>query len=663
MADEERLVIALEARIRDFERNMNKAKRSAVTEFDAMEARAKLSGDRLESTMAKAAGRMGAVMKGMGGAIIGGIAAGGIAGIVGQIGQIAKGIASVGDQAKRAGVSNRVFQEWAIVAEQARIPVDALTDGLKELQLRGDEFAVTGKGAAAEAFSRLGYGAAELKRKLEDPSALLLEIIDRLGKFDKAAQIRISDELFGGSAGERFVELLDQGAAGIRATIDEAHRLGNVLSDDVITRAAEIDRQFQIVSRTVGTALKGAIVNAAGALQSFIDSFRDFENQQTKSLGTQLATIGKRRLDLENHILKLQGEQRDAIVGNPFGHDYDSDIADLKAEREALGETEAQILAVVEARRKAAEVPAPKSADNFVPAPYTPPVAATGGAKRDPAASAAERERKAVAALFKELERELQLIGATDLERKISNELRTAGAAATDDQKVSIVALITAIEAEEQAQQKSTDAKEEFASIANGMLTGFISDLRSSASAGEAFGNMINRLLDKLVDMTIQLLIIGPLMKAFGFSGGGYVSAIGTAPKKLAGGGHVTGPGTSTSDSIPALLSDGEFVVNAAATRKHRALLEAVNDNLLPGFANGGIAARKDGLPLLASNDNTPSIAINAPITVNGSAGTPQQNDDLARKMAKQLEATMRGTIAAEIQNAQRNGNPLNRRG
>ncbi len=45
----------------------------------------------------------------------------------------------------------------------------------------------------------------------------------------------------------------------------------------------------------------------------------------------------------------------------------------------------------------------------------------------------------------------------------------------------------------------------------------------------------------------------------------------------LATGGYVRGPGSSTSDSIPANLSNGEFVVNAAATRRNRSLLEAIN--------------------------------------------------------------------------------------
>lgn len=53
-------------------------------------------------------------------------------------------------------------------------------------------------------------------------------------------------------------------------------------------------------------------------------------------------------------------------------------------------------------------------------------------------------------------------------------------------------------------------------------------------------------------------------------------------------GGHVSGPGTGTSDSIPARLSDGEFVVNAAATKRNRGLLEAINSNERVSVAGGG---------------------------------------------------------------------------
>lgn len=58
-------------------------------------------------------------------------------------------------------------------------------------------------------------------------------------------------------------------------------------------------------------------------------------------------------------------------------------------------------------------------------------------------------------------------------------------------------------------------------------------------------------------------------------------------------GGLVTGAGSSTSDSIPARLSNGEFVVNAAATRQHLAELVSINGgwgNTSPAakFASGG---------------------------------------------------------------------------
>lgn len=56
---------------------------------------------------------------------------------------------------------------------------------------------------------------------------------------------------------------------------------------------------------------------------------------------------------------------------------------------------------------------------------------------------------------------------------------------------------------------------------------------------------------------------------------------------KMASGGFVSGSGTSVSDSIPAMLSNGEFVMNAESTSRYRPQLEAMNS----GKAAGGGAA------------------------------------------------------------------------
>jgi tape measure domain-containing protein len=76
-----------------------------------------------------------------------------------------------------------------------------------------------------------------------------------------------------------------------------------------------------------------------------------------------------------------------------------------------------------------------------------------------------------------------------------------------------------------------------------------------------------------------------------GFSAGDLGSGI-KAPSVnyiyRANGGSVFGAGTATSDSIPAMLSNGEFVVNARSAGKFRGLLEDINNGRPVKLAGGG---------------------------------------------------------------------------
>lgn len=75
---------------------------------------------------------------------------------------------------------------------------------------------------------------------------------------------------------------------------------------------------------------------------------------------------------------------------------------------------------------------------------------------------------------------------------------------------------------------------------------------------------------------------------------------------KAADGGLIRGPGSERSDSIPAMLSDGEFVVNARSTRLFQPLLAAINSSAeIPGFAMGGLATKSEK----PQKDNSGSIA------------------------------------------------------
>lgn len=71
-----------------------------------------------------------------------------------------------------------------------------------------------------------------------------------------------------------------------------------------------------------------------------------------------------------------------------------------------------------------------------------------------------------------------------------------------------------------------------------------------------------------------------------------------TPPKKRAMGGYVTGPGTGTSDSIPARLSNGEFVVKATAVKRYGlGMLNAINAGTAGSIAgtSGTAAATSSG--------------------------------------------------------------------
>lgn len=85
----------------------------------------------------------------------------------------------------------------------------------------------------------------------------------------------------------------------------------------------------------------------------------------------------------------------------------------------------------------------------------------------------------------------------------------------------------------------------------------------------------------------------------------------------FAKGGHIQGPGTGTSDSILARLSDGEFVIKASSVRKYGTnFLYSLNNgfvpnHLMPRFATGGlVGASVEGASAIASNIQSGDVTV-----------------------------------------------------
>ena len=124
-------------------------------------------------------------------------------------------------------------------------------------------------------------------------------------------------------------------------------------------------------------------------------------------------------------------------------------------------------------------------------------------------------------------------------------------------------------------------------------------------------------------------------------------------PVKRASGGWISGPGTSKSDSIPAMLSNGEFVVNAEDAKKNRGLLESINSGGVSHFAEGGMAGRGVLNPGFGQTvytvDPKSTITIQVPETVSldkvsdAAARAMDMSESVAKNLGKYLDQSFNG--------------------
>ncbi|MDZ7874367.1 MAG: hypothetical protein U5N27_15280 [Rhizobium sp.] len=315
MDDTQRLVVSLEARLTKYERDMARARNATNDNFKKMEGRARQSAENMEKTMGKASASIGEKLQGMfaplmkGGAVVAGVGGAAIA-----LKEIANSIAEVDREARKAGVSSKVWQQWTYVAAGTGMSIDGVTDALKELNIRGDEFAKTGKGSAEEAFQRLGYSATDVAQKLKDPSRFLDEIVGKLQQMDAAAQTRILDEVFGGTGAEQMAKVLGMSVTEIQKMRSEAA----TFTDEQVEAAKRIDREFSTMWRNFTVYAKQAAVegvNVASKVIGFINDpsmgARDRRLAELNSPEKQLERLQKQR----DGILKAI-EREKANTGN-----------------------------------------------------------------------------------------------------------------------------------------------------------------------------------------------------------------------------------------------------------------------------------------------------------------------------------------------------------
>lgn len=160
--------------------------------------------------------------------------------------------------------------------------------------------------------------------------------------------------------------------------------------------------------------------------------------------------------------------------------------------------------------------------------------------------------------------------------------------------------------------QKQVDAY--WTNVGTSLGDAFTDILMGTKSAGEALGEFARNAIQNALKIATEWLglfaiysIVGDPQLAARWAGHTLFGMdFGSKTKGKFGfatGGYVAGPGTGTSDSIPAMLSNGEYVINASAVRRIGVgNLDALNQGRVPsGMGSSGRTALSSNITLQVS--------------------------------------------------------------
>lgn len=453
------------------------------------------------------------------------------------------------------------------------------------------------------AFEKLGVSIRDAAGNLKTPEKLILEVADAFAKLpDGALKSAIGVELFG----DAFIDMLpflNQGAEGMRRYMDEAERLNVPFTDEELAAADRYNKALLELGSTarrlrnqVGLIFTPALTQAAQAFQKMITDNRDavlaFANGAVKTatvfVKDLIAALVGRDQDVEN---KWIVEWRDAIV--QFGTDVTAVVNNVVIPAFELLRGAAQLVAdgfnaIFGTEATAGQVAltaaivglvggftALGAAVGVVGAGIGALVTAVGGVPV--AVGAAFLAGAAAAALFYD-----EIVAAADATwnalvegaRLIWSDITglfDAGASAVASAFNATVAGVKS--AFDSVVAGIGAAFQRLSNLIGGIVNSIASAIKSTiGSAIDFISRQINRLI------SAARTAAKAIRSAVGGGGGSSDKSSG-----FARGGRVYGPGTATSDSIPARLSVGEYVVRAKAVEHYGpGLFAALNSLRLP---------------------------------------------------------------------------------
>lgn len=284
--------------------------------------------------------------------------------------------------------------------------------------------------------------------------------------------------------------------------------------------------------------------------------------------------------------------------------------------------------------------------------------------------STAEQEKRRIAmdleqAALAKLKDEAIKKGQKDLSNiKISADQRAQIDQVAEAYGREAAALQLVEDRQRRSEQAANDFYESFKSSTIGAITG-------ANSLADALKNIGNRLAELFLNAGFDALFKPSSNGMAGGAFGGFFNSIGSLIGLKDGGqipaydsgGRIRGPGGPRDDKVLLWGSNGEFVMNAAATQKWLPVLEAMNAGKLPQLRDGGgvgfsaprIASASIPVPSIPSvsqlagnssvDNSRTDNSVSGPtinVTVNGATGNAEVSSMVQEGIAKSMMAWQR---------------------
>lgn len=206
---------------------------------------------------------------------------GGSASVAGLI-AVTKRVADLADQmgklAERTGDTTEDLSKLAYAARLNDLEFGTLRDGLRNLSGVLTDMAEGRASKATETLADLGIAARNTDGSLKTAGQAVREIAGRLeGMEDGAKKTSILMEVLGRNVGEKFVPLINQGAAGLARFDQEAQKLGAVISADLARKSAELNdniERLKTAAEAAGVSIGSQLIGPLNAVVEAIVQIR-----------------------------------------------------------------------------------------------------------------------------------------------------------------------------------------------------------------------------------------------------------------------------------------------------------------------------------------------------------------------------------------------------